>query len=147
MTQAAESLPPRAPVTDTFRLMLVWLAGSIAGLVVMLAPLASAFSNGEYSPIGPDGFYHARRILDAVAKLSDFFQFDPNTDAPGGSLVLWPWMYDFVMSLIVRASLTLGLGSNPMAVLAHIPPIAFVFAMGIMLALCRGLRLSIPATF
>jgi hypothetical protein len=142
-----EAVQPSPAVTGGFRLTLAWIAASIAGLVVALAPLSAAFQNGQYMPIGPDGFYHARRILDAAASLSGFFQFDPNTDAAGGSLVLWPWMYDFVMSLIVRAGWTLGFSDNPMAILVHIPPVAFVITMGIVLALCRGLRMSVPATF
>ncbi len=146
MTHATAPMPPRAPVTDPFQLTLVWICGSIAALVVALAPVAASLQNGHYSPIGPDAFYHARRILDAVADPSSFFQFDSHTDAPGGSLVLWPWMYDYVMSLIVRAALALRLSSDPMTVLVHVPSIAFVFTIGIVMALCRGLRLGVTST-
>ena len=134
-------------MTDTFKLMLVAIVGGIAALVAALAPLSAAIIDGHYTPISPDSFYHARRILDAVADPASFFQFDPNTDAPTGGLVLWPWAYDYVMSLIVRAALALHLSANPMAALVHIPPIASVFTIGIVIALCRGLQLSVVATF
>jgi hypothetical protein len=147
MTRVAESMPPGAPVTDSFKLLLVFLCASVGALVVGLAPVAASLLDGQYTPIGPDGFYHARRILDAVADPSSFFQFDQNTDAPDGGLVLWPWAYDYALSVIVRVALALGLSSDPMAMLVHIPPIAFVLTMGVALALCRGLGLSVTGTF
>ncbi len=141
----ADTLPGRPPqMTQSFQITLLWLCAGLGGLIVALAPVSAALRDGQYMPIGPDGFYHARRILDAVANPASFFQFDPNVDAPGGALVPWPWMYDYVISLIVRAALALGLSSNPMAVLVHIPPIAFLVTLGIALALGRGLRLSLP---
>jgi hypothetical protein len=146
MPSAAESLPSRAHATESFHLTLLWIVGGILALVVGLAPLSASLLNGHYTPIGPDAFYHARRILDAAADPASFFQFDTHTDAPNGGLVLWPWAYDYVMSLIVRGITALGLSSNPMAVLVHIPPIASAFTIGIVLALCRGLRLSLAAT-
>src|SRR5262245_20455504 len=120
--QPATELPPvRTPAAPSLQLMLVWVVGSVAALLVGLAPVTAALLDGRYTPIGPDAFYHARRILDAAADPSSFFQFDPNTEAPAGGLVLWPWLYDYVMSLIVRAAMALRLSTNPMAALVHIP--------------------------
>ncbi|MEJ0038795.1 MAG: hypothetical protein WDO68_22425 [Gammaproteobacteria bacterium] len=104
MPAATESLPPRAHAPESFHLTLVWIVGSIAALVVGLAPITASLLNDHYTSIGPDAVYHARPILDTVANPSSFFQFDPNADAPTGGLVLWPWTYDYVMSLIVRAA-------------------------------------------
>jgi len=133
-------------MTQGFKITLLWLGASLGALVLALAPVSASFFNGEYLPIGPDGFYHARRILDAVANPSDFFQFDPMTHVPDGNLITWPWAYDYFMSLIVRGVLALGLASDPMAVLVHIPPLAFPLAILLMLGICRSLQLNTAAT-
>src|SRR5687767_11235006 len=115
MPHAVESMQPSEQVTDSFRLTLVWVCASVGALAVGLAPVSASFQDGQYMPVGPDAFYHARRILDAVANPSSFFQFDAHMDPPNGSLVLWPWAYDYVLSLNVRAALALGLSADPMA--------------------------------
>src|SRR5262245_12136773 len=68
--RTARRMPPRPHIigasatttmnqgTQAFNLSLLWIVGSIAALVVGLAPLAAAVLNGHYTPIGPDGFYH-----------------------------------------------------------------------------------------
>src|SRR4051812_26010941 len=133
-------------MTQGFKSTMIWLCASIGALIVALAPVTAAFSDGQYVPIGPDGFYHARRILDAVADPSTFFQFDTHTHFPDGNLVTWPWAYDYVISLIVRAALWLHLSKDPMAVLVHVPPLAFPLAIALMVSICRSLQLSLPST-
>ena len=93
-----------------------------------------------------DSFYHARRILDAVAQPASFFQFDALMHVPEGSLVTWPWAYDYLMSLLVRAALALHLTADAMAALVHIPVVAFAVTIAIVAVLCRGLKLSTTAT-
>jgi hypothetical protein len=137
----------RPPITDGFKLAIAWTLAAIGALVVALAPLSSSLVDGHYLPIGPDSFYHARRILDAVANPSSYYQFDTLMHAPEGSLVIWPWAYDYFMSLLVRAELALGLARDPMAALVHLPVLAFPVALLLVIAICRGLRLSVPATF
>ena len=133
-------------MTSTFKLTLIWILGSLAALVVALAPLSGAFVDGHYIPTGDDSFYHARRILDAVADPGRFYQFDPRMHVPEGSLISWPWAYDWVMSLLVRAGLLLHAGTDPMAILDNLPVLAFVLAVTIMLVVCRQLRLGPAAT-
>jgi hypothetical protein len=133
-------------MTRGFQYVLMWLGASIAALVVALAPVMAAVTSGQYVPVGPDSFYHARRILDTVADLANFFQFDTFTHVPEGNLVTWPWAYDFVMSLIVRAGLALHLSDNPLGILVHLPAFAFPIAILLMLSICRSLNLSTPAT-
>jgi hypothetical protein len=144
---------PREPVpevdvrtTEGFKLTLVWIAGCFAAVVVGLAPISAAMSNGHYIPVGADAFYHARRILDTVADPSRFFQFDPAMHVPEGSLVTWPWAYDWTMSRIVRLALALHLGTEPLAILDKLPVLGFVIAQTLMLVICRQLRLGVAAT-
>ena len=56
-------------MTDGFKFILLWLCAALVALVVGLAPVSSAFVDGHFIPVGPDGFYHARRILDTVAEM------------------------------------------------------------------------------
>jgi hypothetical protein len=128
------------------KLAIAWALAAVAALAVALAPLSSVLVNGDYVPTGPDSFYHARRILDAVANLGGYYQFDPLIHVPEGSLIIWPWLYDFVMSLIVRVGLTIHLSESPMGALLHIPVLAFPVALLLVLGLCRGMRLSVPAS-
>lgn len=132
--------------TAGFKLVLVWLAGCLGALVVGLAPVSTAIVNGHFIPVGPDAFYHARRILDTVADPASFFQFDRFMDVPQGSLVTWPWAYDWTLSLIVRAALALHLSSDPLAILDTLPVLGFVGAMTLLLVLCRQLQLGFGAT-
>ncbi|MBX5460024.1 MAG: hypothetical protein IRZ28_02945 [Steroidobacteraceae bacterium] len=133
-------------MTDGFKLALAWIGASLTALIVALAPLSASLFQGRYVPIGPDSFYHARRILDAVADPSSFFQFDPHMHVPEGSLVIWPWAYDYVVSLITRAAIALHLSDDPMAVLVHLPVLVFPLAIALVLVVCRALRLSVTAT-
>jgi asparagine N-glycosylation enzyme membrane subunit Stt3 len=135
-----------AGATVAFRLALLWILASVIGLVIDLAPIRASLVEGHYLPVGPDSFYHARRILDAVADPGAVYQFDPLIHAPDGALISWPWGYDYLVSLIVRAAGALGLGGDAMAVIAHIPVFAFPITLLLVVAVCRFLRLSLPAT-
>jgi hypothetical protein len=132
--------------TEEFKLVLVWLIGCFAAVIVGLAPVSSALSHGHYLPVGADAFYHARRILDTVADPSRFFQFDHLMHVPEGSLVTWPWAYDWTMAQIVRLGLALHLSREPLTILDHLPVLGFAVAETLMLAICRQLRISVWGT-
>ena len=146
MSTAAASAPDAVPLTEGFKLAIAWTCASLAAIVVALAPLSASFVDQHYLPIGPDSFYHARRILDAAAQPGSFYQFDALMHAPEGSLVIWPWAYDYVMSLLVRAGLAFHLSKDPLAILVHLPVLAFPLALALMLSICRNLQLSVTAT-
>jgi hypothetical protein len=129
-------------MTEGFKLTLVWIFGCFVAVIVGLAPVSSALSHGHYIPVGADAFYHARRILDTVADPSRFFQFDHLMHVPEGSLVTWPWAYDWTMSLIVRLGLALHLSHDPLTILDHLPILGFAVAETLMLAICRQLRIG-----
>jgi asparagine N-glycosylation enzyme membrane subunit Stt3 len=133
-----DSMRFKAPSSTT----LIWLiAGIIAALSCSLYSTA-AYLHGEYLPVGGDSFYHARRILDTVRDLTAFYEFDPKIHAPEGSLLVWPWGYDYLMALIVRGGLALGLSSDPMAIMVWIPVAAVFVSIGLLIAVARGISLS-----
>lgn len=129
-------------MTEGFKVSLMWVGAALVGLVVMLYPVTATFVDGSYVPVGPDGFYHARRILDAVADPGSFFQFDTYTEVPEGNLVTWPWFYDYALSFVVRLAVALGLARDPVSALAHIPAFLFPFALLLVVSICRALALS-----
>lgn len=140
---------PAASVTaDPDRPMrfLIWLLASALAIAVALAQRGAAFVAGHYVPVGNDSFYHARRILDLVSDSSSLHEFDRHIHYPEGSLLIWPWGYDYLMSLLVRAGLALHLGSDPTTVLVHIPVFAFPACIALVVLICRQLRVGMDGT-
>ncbi|HEY7642923.1 MAG TPA: hypothetical protein VH814_24535 [Steroidobacteraceae bacterium] len=120
----------------------IWLiVSTIAVLSCSLLYYATQL-NGESVPLGIDSFYHARRILDTVRDPSVFYQFDAKIHAPEGSLLPWPWGYDYLMARIVRVGLALGLSRDPMAILIWIPTAAVPIAIALLIVVARRLGLS-----
>src|ERR1043165_3459207 len=103
------------------RFVISWLLlGSLAAAVCSLIWPAAHLGN-ELVPVGNDSFYHARRILDTAQNPSAFYEFDTHIHAPEGSLLTWPWGYDYAMAWLVRIGVALGLATEPMAILVWIP--------------------------
>jgi asparagine N-glycosylation enzyme membrane subunit Stt3 len=120
----------------------IWLAVSVFAALTCSVQYSSARLHDEYIPVGNDSFYHARRILDAVQASAEFYQFDPKIHAPEGSLLVWPWGYDYLMAGIVRAGITVGLDADPMAILVWIPVAALFLSIGLTVTIGRQLSLS-----
>lgn len=104
----------------------------------------AAHLGDEYVPYSNDSFYHARRILDTVANPASFYQFDSKIHAPEGSLITWPWAYDYAMAWLVRGGLALGVSDSPIAILIWLPVLATFVSMGALLLLGRRLGLNGP---
>jgi hypothetical protein len=122
----------------------LWLLiGLIAAGVCALRWPAAHFSD-EYLPFGNDSFYHARRILDTVADPASFYEVDTKIHAPEGSLLTWPWGYDYAMAWLVRAGLALGVADSPSGILIWLPVLAVFVSMGLMLLLARRLGVTGP---
>jgi hypothetical protein len=96
----------------------------------------------EYLPVGNDSFYHARRILDTVADPAAFYEFDPKIHAPEGSLLTWPWGYDYALAWLTKGLLALGVADSPMAILIWIPVAAVFVSMGLLMLIGRRLELN-----
>lgn len=138
--------PPADQAERSFTLTGAWLLASVFGLGVMLLPAYSASIGGHAIPVGNDSFYHASRILDLLADPSSLHEFDTRIHAPEGSLITWPWGYDFFMSVIARVGLALGLSSDAIAILDSVPVAFFPLLIALVMRLGRHLGLSKGAT-
>lgn len=134
-------------MTNEFKQVLIWISGSFVAVLLALNFLPAAYDGNSYVPVGNDSFYHARRILDAVADPGHYYEFDPKIHAPEGSLLTWPWAYDLGVSYIVRGVLATGLARDPMAVLDFVPVAAAPIAIALMLAICVQLGMSLWSQF
>lgn len=129
-------------VTARWRAPLLWLAiGCLAALSCSLSRPAAHIGN-EYFPIGNDSFYHAARILEAVRDPAAFYEFDPKIHAPEGSLLVWPWGYDYFIAKVVRAGLAVGVDTDPLAIMSWIPVAAVFIGLGLLMLVARRLSLN-----
>jgi hypothetical protein len=129
-------------MTVAFRYTLVWLVGSFVAMLMALNTVSASFVDGHYIPSGNDSFYHARRILDTAAQPSAFYEFDTRIHVPEGSQLTWPWAYDYLMAMAVRAGVAMGLSAEPMTLLAYLPFLALPFSIALLIGIARELRLS-----
>jgi len=132
-------------MTDAFKRTLILILGSAVAMLLAMTPLAAAFDGRHFIPVGNDSFYHARRILDTVANPAAFYEFDPRIHVPEGSLLTWPWAYDYGYAWIVRGALALGLGSDPMKIMDYVPVALVPLAVALMLSIAGQLRLGLWA--
>jgi hypothetical protein len=128
------------------RLILLWLIASLLAVGSCSLIWPAAHYGAEYLPVGNDSVYHARRILDAVADPSAFYQFDPKIHAPEGSIIVWPWGYDYALAWIVRVAMKVGFSGPPIAFLIWIPVAAVLASVALMMVVARRLGLSVWGT-
>jgi hypothetical protein len=122
----------------------LWLLlGTIAAGVCSLT-WTQAHYKDELVPVSMDSWYHAARILDTVADPAGFYEFDPKIHAPEGSLLPWPWGYDYLMASLVRAARAVGAPGSPIAILIWIPVAAVFLSVGLLMRIGRQLGLSTP---
>lgn len=124
----------------------LWLLWGLIAAASCAAMWPAAHLGDEYLPVTNDSFYHARRILDTAADPSSFYEFDKNIHAPEGSLLLWPWGYDYALGWMVRIAGELGVPGPPMAFLIWIPTAAVFISIGLIMLLARRLSLSLWST-
>jgi hypothetical protein len=127
-------------------LILLWLLIGAIGVCVCSLGYPAAHAGGTYVPLGNDSLYHARRIIDTALDPSSFYQFDPKIHAPEGSVLTWPWGYDYALGWIVRLGMEAGIAQQPIAILDWIPPAGVLLSVAMMMVLARRLSLSIWAT-
>jgi hypothetical protein len=126
--------------------ILTWLIGSLVACGAALLSLPASRHGDSLGPVGNDSFYHARRILDAIPDLARLSQFDSRMHAPEGSMVLWPWGYDFAMALIGKIALATGLVDDPMRALVFVPAVCVLIAIALVIGIARRLELSAAGT-
>lgn len=123
-----------------------WLLIGLIAAGVCSLKWSAAYLGDEIIPVGNDSFYHARRILDTIANPAAFYQFDPKIHAPEGSLLTWPWMYDYGMAWLVKIAGALGVPGSPLAILIWIPVAAVFVSVGLVMLIARRLGLSLVFT-
>src|SRR4051794_7151927 len=124
---AATSITPTRGITmrlsPRMRFASLWLLiGAIAAVVCCLH-WSTAHLGTESLPVGNDSFYHARRMIDTALNPGGFYEFDPRIHAPEGSLLTWPWGYDYAMGWLGRLAIIAGITAQPIDFLIWIPVI------------------------
>jgi hypothetical protein len=134
-------MEPRVPLRYS---LLLWFAAGAAAFILALYELSGTLVAGHYVPGDPDSFYHAHRILDAVASPFSMVQFDPRIHAPEGSWVTWPWAYDMLMAWVGHIAVYGFAVRDPLSVLAYVAPLWVFVNAGLIAAAAAELRLSLP---
>ena len=124
---------------------LAWMGCACIALLMAIHPSAESVLAGQYIPVGNDSFYQARRILDMVADPGSLHQFDPKVHVPEGSMLIWPWGYAWIMSVLTRVGVALT-GAAPFTVLTHLPALGFPLAVWLTAVICRRIGLGLAAT-
>jgi hypothetical protein len=122
----------------------LWLLAGCCACLFALYPLSGTLVNGIYLPADADSFYHAHRILDALANPGHLIQFDTRIHAPEGSWITWPWAYDMAMAWIAHVAVYMFGVSQPLSVLAYVAPLWTFVNAALILGICNRLRLSFP---
>ena len=122
--------------------LVIWLVASSIAVVSCMLNFSAARIGDEYVPVGHDSYYHGRRILDTVEQPEGFYQFDTKIHAPEGSLLVWPWGYDYLMAGVVRMGLAAGLSTEPIKILLAIPVASVCLSIGLLILVARRLRLA-----
>ena len=130
--------------TGRLKFLGCWLLVALVAAGACALKWPAAHVGDEYLPFGNDSFYHARRILDTVADPSAFYEFDTRIHAPEGSLLTWPWGYDYAMAMVVKAGELLGIPAPPIAILIWLPVLAVLLPVGLIMLIARRLGLSQP---
>lgn len=122
-------------------LLLLWALPLMIGLWLALQWFPAVYlPDGSYVPIGPDSFYHAARILEALD--GSLIQFDQRMHLPEGSWISWPWAYDWLSARILSVALAVTGIQDPMVLLVHFPLAGLMANTALFLAICRELDVS-----
>jgi len=132
-------------VSPTSVLVLMYLIIATGACFIALHWLPASLVGSQYIPVGPDSFYHARRILDTIAGM-EFYQYDVKIHAPEGSLLTWPWAYDLLLAKATTILMAVTGRSDPMSILVYIPTFWVYVNALLLMFIARSLKLSLPLT-
>ena len=124
----------------------VWAPATAIAMFLALLHRDAAFLGGEYIPLTNDSFFHARRILDAMASGS-VAQIENRLHVPDGTWIPWPWAYDYLMAKAAGFAVWLYPDLDPMAPLAHAPVVWIAVNAGLFLGILTALALPIGLRF
>ena len=125
---------------------IIWLIFTLVTAAVAMLYSSAAIVDGQYIPVGNDSFYHARRIIDAAIAARGFYQFDAMIHVPEGSWLNWPWAYDYLVALSLRAALWVRPEMQAMKFLAYVPVFWIFVNTGLLTLIARQVRLPAATT-
>lgn len=129
-------------MTEEFKGTIAWLLIGTIGVFMAMNAISASYLYGDYLPVGNDAFYHARRILDTVGNPAAFFEFDSRIHVPEGSWVPWPWLYDYLIAMLVGLIAWLTGSDNPVPILMYLPVFWLYINVGLMMLAARELGLN-----
>ena len=95
----------------------------LLGVAVRALPWPTVFGQNGIYFTGPDAYYHARRIGHAVANFPGFLERDLYVAFPSGGQAIWTPVLDWLLALLVRATLGDGSPQTMERLLVWIPPL------------------------
>ena len=123
--------------------LFIWIISSAIALVTLYMLAQGNLTLASMAPNQVDSFYHARRIIDTANNFKDFFQFDPNIHAPEGSLLTWPWAFDFSLAVLLKIVSLIFKNTALMQILAFFPAVGYTVNIYLLLSITRVLKLSV----
>lgn len=132
-------------MSQSFKKFLVYLVPTVCAYLFCLLWTAGSVVDEElYVPMGPDGFLHARRILDTYENPENFYEWDTKSFAPDGAYISWPWVYDYTIARVLR--LVVPEGENPMKTLVFLPTLWVGINSLLLFLICGRLRMGLFST-
>ncbi len=95
----------------------------LLGVAVRGLPWPTVFGQHGVYFTGPDAYYHARRIGHAVANFPGFLERDLYVAFPSGARAIWTPVLDWLLALLVRATVGDGSPQTMERVLVWVPPL------------------------
>ncbi|MGI9309608.1 MAG: hypothetical protein ACR2P6_10110 [Gammaproteobacteria bacterium] len=123
------------------QLVAIWMLASLVAILVAFNFTSAALVEGEWTPVGNDSFYHARRILDATEGERGFYEFDDTIHVPEGSWITWPWAYDYLMAKALQGAKVLDSKVDPMRFMSLVPVYWVVLNAALLILIAIALRL------
>jgi hypothetical protein len=130
--------------SHTIAILGLWLVGALLATFLSAMHADSMIVNELLIPRTNDSFYHARRILDAVLGDGTLAQFDLRLNPPEGTVIPWPWGYDFMMVKLTQLALWISPGTEPMAFMAYVPVAWIAINSALFLGAAGAAGLSLP---
>ncbi len=136
---------PENPHSMTRKLAVfcLWLLGTSIALFFAMIQADSAIVGDLYIPRTNDSFYHAWRILDAAFG-DGLAQYDARLNPPDGTLIPWPWAYDFFMAKLTQLALWVQPELDAMAFLSYVPVAWLGINSALFLGAAGAAGLSLP---
>ncbi len=106
----------------------------LLGLIIRLLPALYCIVGGRVIFLGPDSYYHMRRIALTILHYPAANTFDSYVNYPDGFAILWPPLYDVLSATMAMAAglgrpdtLTMEVAASLVPVLMGVAAIALVY--------------------